>query len=45
MVNHAGAVQLNITQFPYAYKNNKDTSTGPSFLIKPRKALNISGEQ
>ncbi len=41
MAKHAGAVQVNISQFPYAYKNGTDTSTGPSFLIKPRKALSV----
>lgn len=44
MAKHAGAVQLNITQFPYAYKNGNNTSTGPSLLIKPRKSLIIEGE-
>ena len=44
MAKHAGAVQVNISQFPYAYKNGNNTSTGPSFLIKPRKLLNIEGE-
>ena len=44
MAKHAGAVQLNITDFPYAYKNGNNTSTGPSLLIKPRKNLIIEGE-
>lgn len=33
-------VQLNPGDFPYAYVNNTN-DTGPSFLIKPRKALDI----
>ncbi len=43
MRKHPGAVQLNIGDFPYAYNNNQDTSTGPSMLIKPRKKLEVSG--
>ena len=41
MAKHAGAVQVNISQFPYAYKNGTDISTNPSFLIKPRKTLSV----
>ncbi len=40
---HPGAVQVSKDLFPYAYKNNNDTTTNPSFLIKPRKSLVIEG--
>lgn len=41
--NHPGAEPLTLDKFPYAYTNNKDTSTGPSMLVKPRKSLKIIG--
>ncbi len=34
-------VQLNPTEFPYAYINNQ-TATGPSFLVNKRKGLEIA---
>ncbi len=39
---HPGAEQLNKASFAYAYVNNTN-ETGPSLIIKPRKALKIRG--
>lgn len=41
---YAGAMPLSIDKFPYAYEGtNPNTNTGPSLLIKPRKAFEIHG--
>jgi anaerobic dimethyl sulfoxide reductase subunit B (iron-sulfur subunit) len=37
---HPGSKVLNSREFPYAYVNNTN-DTGPSLIIKPRKALSI----
>lgn len=42
MRNNPGAEQVNPTKHPYAYVNNT-TDTNPSFIIKPRKPLVITG--
>lgn len=35
------AQPLSVKQYPYAYSNNKDEGTRPSFLIKRRKIMKI----
>lgn len=41
MSKYPGAEQITQAKYDYAYVNN--TQTGPSLIIKPRKALKISG--
>jgi len=45
MRDNPGAVQLSYSQFKYAYTNdpNGTSNTGPSFIIKPRKPLTVTG--